>query len=60
MQKHFYIMYNVGKAKYLVNFHNGLSKHDDGSDFFDVRIFKNKLKLDEFIKILFSEGYNKI
>lgn len=50
-------MYNVGKAKYLVNFHNGKSKHNDGSPFYDCKIFKNKIKRNEFIKELIASGY---
>ena len=55
--KRFYVMYNVGKVKYLVNFHNGESKHNDGSDFFGIAIFKNKKKLSQFIADLRSNGY---
>jgi len=42
------IMYNVGKAKYLLNYYTGKT-HKDGSKFFDIAIFKNKEKLNEFI-----------
>ena len=45
------IQYNIGKAKYLVNYHKG-KKHKDGSKFFDIAIFKNKNKMNEFIKTL--------
>tara|TARA_R110002094_G_scaffold157781_1_gene144021 strand:- start:9947 stop:10123 length:177 start_codon:yes stop_codon:yes gene_type:complete len=51
-------MQNVGMAKYLVNFHDGEKTHNDGSPFFDCRIFKNKKKKDSFIKQLISEGYS--
>ena len=27
--KTFNLMYNVGKAKYVVNYHNGIKKHKD-------------------------------
>ena len=50
-------MQNVGTAKYVVNFHDGKSKHKDGSDFYDIHIFKNKVKLNEFIKELNKKGY---
>lgn len=43
------ISYNVGKTKYLVNYYTG-KKHRDGSKFFDIAIFKNKKKMQEFIK----------
>lgn len=48
---------NIGKAKYVVNFHNGVSTHSDGSPFFDIEIFKNKKKKEAFIKSLKKEGY---
>jgi len=57
-KKKFYnVMFNVGKIKYLVNFHNGVSKHSDGSAFYDVRAFKNKKNLNAFNKSLESKGY---
>jgi hypothetical protein len=34
--KQFNEMQNVGKVKYLVNFHDGVKAHRDGSPFFDV------------------------
>ena len=43
--KRFYIQNDIGKAKYVVNYHDGNKKHFDGSDFFDIIIFKNKKKL---------------
>ena len=53
----FNIMYNVGKIKYLVSYHKGERRHKDGSDFFDIATFKNKVKLKDFIKELEKEGY---
>jgi hypothetical protein len=50
-------MYNVGKSKYVVNFHDGLKKHFDGSPFFDIVIFKNKRKFNDFIKELKKDGF---
>ena len=55
--KKFSWMTGVGKAKYLVSFHDGVKKHADGSDFFDVKIFKNKKRLNSFIKELLSQEY---
>ena len=55
--KRFYIQNNVGSAKYLVNFHDGIKKHTDDSDFFDCKIFKNKKKLAKFVKDLLNNGY---
>ena len=50
-------MTNIGHAKYVVNYHDGTKKHTDGSDFFDIAIFKNKKKFQEFISSLINDGY---
>jgi len=55
--KTFHEQFDVGKTKYLVSFHDGIKKHDDGSLFFDVRIFNNKKKKDAFITTLILKGY---
>jgi hypothetical protein len=55
--KTFNLQYRIGKAKYVVIFHNGVKKHNDGSDFFDLMIFHNWKKLTDFLKVLKSEGY---
>jgi hypothetical protein len=39
------------------NYHDGQKKHKDGSDFFDIAIFKNKKKLQVFVDSLISHGY---
>ena len=57
--KMYNVMYNIGKSKYVVNYHDGLKKHWDGSPFFDISIFKNKIKLNKFIKELKEEGFIK-
>ena len=48
---------NVGKAKYTISYHDGKKKHKDGSDFFDMEIFKNKPSLEKFKKDLLKKGY---
>ena len=50
---------NVGKAKYVVNFHDGEKTHKDGSPFYDMSIFKNAKDLKNFEKQLKSKGYVK-
>lgn len=55
--KLFYEQFNVGKAKYLVKFHDGVSKHNDGSNFWDIRIFSNVKAKNQFIKELQAQGY---
>jgi hypothetical protein len=56
-KKNFNIMTNIGKAKYVVNIHDGIKKHDDGSDFYDIKIFRNKKDLNAFRETLFKKGY---
>ena len=58
--KRFNIRYNVGKVKYVVNFHDGVKKHKDGSAFFDIKTFTNRMKLKEFIRDLLLKGYVEI
>lgn len=53
------IQQNIGRSKYIVNFHCG-AKHKDGSEFWDIRIFSNKKKMNTFIKELKTEGYLEV
>ena len=55
--KEFYEQHNIGKAKYCVNFHDGVQTHKDGSKFFGIAIFKNKKKLKAFKDDLIEKGY---
>lgn len=55
--KTFYQQDGIGKAKYTISFHDGVKKHKDGSAFFDIRIFKNKIDLFAFQKELLGKGY---
>lgn len=57
--KKYYVSYNVGRVKYLLNTHNGVDKHADGSPFFGCECFSNKKKLLARIKELESEGYSE-
>jgi len=57
--KTFYRQDNIGKAKYTVNYHDGIKTHSDGSRFFDIAIFRNINKLHDFINKLISEGYKE-
>lgn len=59
LNKSYNVMYNVGKVKYLVNYHNGIKFHKDNSKFYDIKPFSNKKELNKFIKQLDSEGYKK-
>jgi hypothetical protein len=53
----YFITQNVGSAKYVLSFHNGVNKHNDGSPFYDIQIFKNKAKLNLQVKALIKQGY---
>lgn len=55
--KQFSEMCNVGKVKYVVNHHDGVKSHADGSPFFDVATFQNKRKKAAFVRGLLASGY---
>lgn len=55
--KQFNEMFNIGRAKYVVNHHDGVKTHPDGSPFFDIAIFHNKRKKDKFLNDLRRQGY---
>lgn len=55
--KQYNIMQNVGTAKYVVNYHDGIKKHKDGSEFYDIAIFRNKKKMSSFVSKLKKDGY---
>jgi hypothetical protein len=57
--KTFYTQNSVGYARYIVNFHDGEKTHQDGSAFFDIRIFSNKRKVATFCKGLLAAGYTE-
>ena len=48
---------NVGRAKYVINYHDGSKTHKDGSPFYDIDIFSNRKDFDKAVKKLESEGY---
>jgi hypothetical protein len=49
--------YGLGRAKYVVNYYTG-KKHEDGSEFYDIRIFTNKRLKDRFIRELENAEYH--
>ena len=57
--KEFHTQSNIGKAKHVINFHDGIKKHSDGSRFFDIRIFNNKKAMGTFISSLKKTGYSE-
>lgn len=48
---------NIGKAKHIINYHDGVKKQSDNSNFFDIAIFKNKQDKNSFIVSLLKKGY---
>ena len=58
--KKYSVMYGIGSCKYVVNSHDGVKRYPDGSEFWDIAIFKNKKKMNAYIKELVSEGYEEV
>jgi hypothetical protein len=59
MTKNYYVMYGIGKCRYVVNFHDGEKTHTDGSEFYDVHIVSNKRELSGFVAELRASGYSE-
>ena len=57
--KIFYTQSNIGTAKYVVNYYDGVKKHKDGSPFFDIAIFRSKKRLHGFVQGLVTLGYKE-
>lgn len=55
--KSYSIQYNIGSAKYVVNYHDGVKTHQDGSLFYDIQTFSNKKALATFENKLLANGY---
>lgn len=55
----FNTMLGIGRAKYVVNYHDGVKTHPDGSKFFDIAIFSNKKTFDAFVADLKKKGYRE-
>ena len=55
--KTYYTQNNIGKAKYVVNYHDGVETHKDGSPFFGIRIFKNQVDFGKCLLELHDKGY---
>lgn len=58
-KKVFNTQMGIGKAKYVVNFHDGKKTHKDGSEFYDIGIFKNKNDFEDFQEKLRGQGYTE-
>ena len=59
MSKRYNIMHGIGKAKYVINYHDGIKKHEDGSDFYDIKICKSMKEVAKFTCSLDSKGYKE-
>jgi hypothetical protein len=59
-QKKYNTQFNIGESKYVVNYHDGVKKHKDGSNFYDIAIFKNKKDFEAFLTKLSNEGYREM
>ena len=58
-KKRFYQQDGIGRAKYTISYHDGKSKHKDGSDFYGIQILKNKKELEKFRSELLKKGYRE-
>ena len=58
-KKRFYQQDGIGRAKYTISYHDGKSKHKDGSDFYGIQILKNKKELEKFRNDLLKKGYRE-
>ena len=50
---------NIGKCKYIINFHDGIKTHQDGSVFFDINILSTKKDFLARQKQLLNQGYTQ-
>jgi hypothetical protein len=55
--KTFNVQQNIGNARHVVNFHDGVKTYPDNSPFFDVRIFGRKAEANRFAWDLEKAGY---
>jgi hypothetical protein len=56
-KKRFKVGFNIGNAKYVISFHDGKSKHKDGSDFFGIETFRNQKDFEKGQNDLRKKGY---
>ena len=57
MTKEYFVQHNIGKARYLVNYHDGIKTHKDGSRFYHIKIANNVTDLNSIIAKLNQQGY---
>lgn len=49
----------IGSVKHSISFHDGIKTHKDGSDFWEIRIFKNVMEKAKFEDRLIINGYKQ-
>ena len=49
----------IGRVKYPISFHDGITKNNDGSDFWGIACFNNKKKAQAYVKKLKANGYKE-
>lgn len=57
LNKVFNTRFNIGKAKYVINSHDGIKTHADGSPFFEIECFSNKKKFLSAKKEMVENGF---
>lgn len=55
----FNVMFNVGTAKYVINYHVAGNTHGDGSPFYGIKTFQNKKEFEAHRKSLKAQGYSE-
>jgi len=56
-RKSFYTQDNIGSSKYSINPYDGKSTHKDGSPFYGIKTFKNKVEYETAKQELIKKGY---
>ena len=56
-EKNYYIQNNIGKAKYTISYFDGKTLNNDGSPFYGIKIFKNKVAFMRGIRDFEEQGY---
>jgi hypothetical protein len=57
MEKQFTVNPQIGRARYSISAQDGIKTHSDGSAFWDIEIFNNKLSLIKAIRRYEINGY---
>lgn len=50
----------IGTARHSVSYNDGVKAHEDGSPFFDIKIFRTKIEKARFVRELTNQGYTEI